>query len=543
MQNSFRPRFLALFAALAALVLALSACGDDDSDSGDLGPDPATMTPADVPFYGEVVVRPEGDMLENFNETISKISGTDDPGALITQGLDSELQQDGLSYSEDIEPWLGARAGGFVSSVDPSGEQAEGAVAVAVTDTEAAQAFIDKARENGSATLEEATYNETDYLVGDGTAVGISGDFLVLGTEEGFKAAVDASGGDSLADDSEAGDALDDAPDDSLFSAYADTQAIIDLIETSGELSPEQLKQFEDQISQYSEGPVNFWGTVGDDTITFAGSGPAPTDAADPSDLVSSFPSGSWFAFATADVGKQIENSIEQFEQGFQAGLESASVDGFSPGQVPDPLGEFERATGVDLRTDLASIGDVGGFVSGTSVLGLGGGLVMETSDEAGASELVGKLETALSRQREVQITKTDTGFDVTLSGAPVGAEVSVEDGKLVLAAGGATVDDVLSPDETLGDSDRFEDASEALGDDMTASFYLDFVPIVQLIESTGQVDADPDYQMAKPYIDALDFMAAGSRIDGDRAEVGFVLGVREASGDDSDTAAAALAP
>jgi Protein of unknown function (DUF3352) len=540
MNLHLRPKFLALLACLVA-ALALSACGDDD-DSGDLGPDPATMAPADVPFYGEVVVRPEGDMQENFNE-ISKLSGMDDPGAAITSALDSELSQDGLSYSEDIEPWLGSRVGGFISSVDPSGEQAEGAAVVAVTDTDEAQSFIDKARESGDATLEEANYNGTDYLAGDGAAVGISGDFLILGTEQGLKDAIDAGAGDSLAENSDVSDSLDDAPDDSLFSAYVDTQSIIDLVESSGELPPAQLKQFEQQVAQYEEGPVNFWGTVGDDAISFAASAPAQTDAPEPSELVASFPSGSWLAFAAPDVGAQLNATLEQFQQGFQAGLEQADVQGLSTGEIPDPIAEIKAATGIDLKTDLATIGDIGGFVEGSSLLGLGGGIVMETSDEQGTAELVSRLQTALARQRELKITKTDAGFDVTISGAPVGGHVAVEDGKLVIAAGAATVDDVLEPDEALDESDRFNAAKDALGEDVTPSFYLDFLPILQLVEATGEATSDPDYQMAKPYLDALDFLAAGNRVDGDRTIASLVLGVREASDDDSDTAAAALTP
>ena len=101
----------------------------------------------------------------------------------------------------------------------------------------------------------------------------------------------------------------------------------------------------------------------------------------------------------------------------------------------------------------------------------------------------------------------------------------------------------MLSPDETLDESDRFNAAKDALGDDITPSFYLDFLPIVQLVESTGQATTDPDYQAAKPYLDALDFLAAGTKTDGDRMIASLVLGVREASSDDTDTAAAALTP
>lgn len=544
MHDSISSKLIALLAILAAFSFALSACGDDDESSGDdLGADPATMAPADVPFYAEAVVRPEGDMLENFNSTISKLTGTEDPGAMITSAIDDELATDDLSYAADVEPWLGARVGGFVTDFDPSTEMAEGAVAVAVTDTEAAQSFIDKARESSDDDLTETSYNEVDYLAGDGAAIGLSGDFMVLGTEQGFKDAVDAGTGDSLAENSDASASLDEVPEDSLFSGYVDTQAAIDLVESSGGLTSEQLKQFEDQVAQYSEGPINFWGVVGADNISLAGSAPAPTDAAGPSELLTTFPADSWLAFASADVGAQLQTTLDQFEQGFQAGLETAAGADVFMAQPPDPLAEIERATGVDLRTDLAAIGDAGGFVEGSSLLGLGGGLVLETSDEQATAELVGKLRTALSRERSLEITKTDAGFDLTISGAPVGAQVVVQDGKLIVAAGGDTVEDVLAPDETLAESDRFNAARDALGEDVTPSFFLDFLPILQLVESSGQATGDPDYEAARPYLEALDFIAAGSKVDGERTTGSFVLGVREPSSSETDSAAATLSP
>ena len=97
-----------------------------------------------------------------------------------------------------------------------------------------------------------------------------------------------------------------------------------------------------------------------------------------------------------------------------------------------------------------------------------------------------------------------------------------------MVAVGGATVADVLSPSETLGDSDRFAEVSGSLGEDVTPSFFLDFAPILSLAESTGQASSDPDYQMAKPYLDALDYFVAGSKVDGDRSMASIVLGIKE---------------
>ena len=84
-----------------------------------------------------------------------------------------------------------------------------------------------------------------------------------------------------------------------------------------------------------------------------------------------------------------------------------------------------------------------------------------------------------------MQITDTPDGFKLQVQGAPVGAEVAISDGKVVLAAAGASVEDVLSPSETLDSNDRFGTATDALGDDLTPVMFLDVTRIFELVEST----------------------------------------------------------
>ena len=98
-----------------------------------------------------------------------------------------------------------------------------------------------------------------------------------------------------------------------------------------------------------------------------------------------------------------------------------------------------------------------------------------------------------------------------------------------MLAGGGATVDDVLEPSETLDGSDRFNTAQDALGDDLTAAFFLDFAPVVSLIESTGAATSDPSYQMAKPYLDRARLRRRRQQARRRSDLGGFVLGVKEA--------------
>ncbi len=110
-----------------------------------------------------------------------------------------------------------------------------------------------------------------------------------------------------------------------------------------------------------------------------------------------------------------------------------------------------------------------------------------------------------------------------------------------MLAAGADTVDDVLSPSETLGDSDTFQAAEDDLGNDLTPGFFVNFAPILDLVDSTGQSDAD--IESARPYLNALDFLIGGSKVDGDRSVAGFTLGVQDQPEDSDSTTAAVITP
>jgi hypothetical protein len=84
----------------------------------------------------------------------------------------------------------------------------------------------------------------------------------------------------------------------------------------------------------------------------------------------------------------------------------------------------------------------------------------------------------------------------------------------------------VLEPTDTIGESDPFGTAVDALGSEYAANVFLDFEPVLELFESTGEGD-DPEYQAAKPYLDHLDYLIAGQRRDGDRNVMRAVLGLR----------------
>jgi len=543
LHSSKSPVRSALFvlAALAALVLA--ACGDD-SDSGSTdGPDPATVTPADAVVYMGATIRPEGDQKSDLDSALSKLLGDGDPGARITALLDEELSDEGLSYSEDVEPWLGQTAGLFFT--DFSGDDGDGAAAIATTDGEAALAAVEKAQKGDE--LEDATYEGTSYKrdTEDDTAFGIVGDFLVSGTESGMKAAIDASASEALADDEAASSALADTPENSLFEVYVDTGRAIDLAVDGGIVDEKDLESAGAQLDELQEGPIVVSGGATADSMTIETSAPQGSDTADPTDIVSTLPSGSWLAVGAPMVGESIAAGYDSFVQALEASLavQGGSIPGgaqdLSAIEPPDVRAEIKKQLGVDLSKDLGWMGDVGVFIQGGSLFSLGGGLVIETDDPDAATAALSKVARALAREPDVQVRRTADGFE--LQAGPAGADVSIGDDKVIVAIAGIGVDDVLSPSETLEGSESFEAASGALGDDLTPAMFVDFPTIIGLIESTGQTGS-PEFQQAEPVLNALDYLIAGSGSSDDRAIGRLVLGVKDGGGS-SDAPAASIAP
>ena len=534
-----RPSFLrapvlaSILAALAALVLA--ACGGDE-ESGDEGPDPATLVPADAPLYFEAVVQPEGEQEEDLNAALGKLLNTDDPGAMIRDAVESELEGEGISFSEDVDPWLGQNAGLFLT--DFSDEDGNGAAIVAVTDEGAANDFIAKAVETGDTSFEEATYEGTTYQRGDDqTAVGIVGDFLVIGTEDGFQGAVDASGADSLADNAEASDALNATPEGSLFSAYLDTARVLDLAVDAGAVTRQDLEAATGgQLDALREGPVVVSADADADSMSVEFSGPAG-EGETGTEIVSTLPADSWLAFGVPAIGESIAISYQNLLDGFEAGLGDLPGAELPGGQIPDVQAELRRTLGIDLAEDLNWAGDLGAFVRGTSLFDLGAGIVIETDDEQAAQQTVDQLRKALQRQPDLEISDTETGFQVQTG--PAGAEVAVEDGQVVFAIAGATLDEVVSPSETLADDEAFDSATSALGDELTAAFYVAVPPIVSLVEGSGQVD--PSFEQARPVLESISYLIAGSGVSDDRSVGRIVLGLQE--GESSEGAAATITP
>ena len=171
----FRLRYLVLSLLIAATAaLTLSACGDDGG--GGAGGDLASVVPADTPVYVQAAVKPEGELKSNIETLVDNVAGIN-PGSAIVSQIDSGLSEQGFTFEDDIDPWLGENAAIYISGFEGS-EVESGALVVETTDPDAAQDFIDRAAKASGTEITEEEFEGVQYQSDGEFAFGIVDDML-----------------------------------------------------------------------------------------------------------------------------------------------------------------------------------------------------------------------------------------------------------------------------------------------------------------------------------------------------------------------------
>jgi uncharacterized protein DUF3352 len=518
MTSSLLPRSLAALVAAAAVALPIAGCGDSSGGSGggNAGADPAAVLPASAPVYVEAQVRPEGDLKANATVVAGKILRTGDPGGKVVGWIDGALKDDGASYAKDIAPWLGQRAGLAITSVGAGGNDVDVVGAIASRDDDAAQKFIDSRKGVAARTYRDVKYK---YKADDDLALAVVDHAVVVGTEKGFKSAIDAQSGDKLADSAMFKKARAVVGTDGLGFAYADPGRLFDLAVgaasgTSVGGNAASLKAFKGLLTGSGLQSVAASLSVARDAVrvdaaaiglkTKAGKGDGPAAAA-------AVPAGSWLSVGVGDVGGTVASAIKSFG--------SAGATG---GVDPETLLQgLKSQLGIDLQKDLLSwMGDAALFVRGTTADDLGGALVVKSKDPAASQASIGKLRTLL-KALNVSVTSLRdapagaSGFSVKVgSSLPDRIEVAAKDDTFVVAYGKDALKDALSPPSPLGDSAPFKTAAGLL-EGAEPSLFLDTPQVVTLLASLAG-DDDEDFRKAKPTLDTFGPAAAGVSSDGD---------------------------
>jgi hypothetical protein len=522
-----KPKILAI--VVAALLLAGGGAFALTRFLSPAEDDALALVPADAYFYTNVFIEPSNSQkqaLDDFLQKFPGIESSEDVIEKLTKALEESLSDEGLDYEGDIKPWLGNQLGAFgIPGGTP--EMPNGALFVESKDDEAAREFLDKAIQGGLEDTETKTHNGVEYEADDEDgAIAFVGGFMVAGTEDAIKEAIDTlEAGETLETAEKFTKATGPLRDDWIGQYYLDTAALFEEFQVAEALSPEDQAALETFAGDEQQPQAGVLYVTGDSAV-FESSGaiaPGPFASivrgiAEPG-LVPELPAASWAAFGIPELGDLVGGMLE-------------AVAGF-PGLDPVQLeAMFYAETGLRLEQDVLSwMGDAGLFVQGANFQEIGGGLVIESTDPAKTTALVGKLR-GLLRQFGIQPEPLSqgglTGFSVQIPGTPAPINVLGGD-RLAITYGPDATAGVTGEGETLADSEAFGAAQESIGEDFNISFFVD----VDAAQAFGEALAtlggavDETYNdEAKPVLDVFTHVVIGAKKDGDSIVSKLVVGV-----------------
>ena len=555
-----KGKTVAIIVILAALIsggaiaATLLTSGSDDADTRSLIPENAFLYfEASRELSDEQRAACDA-LADSFPEGSDCTSIGEKAREAIDKGFE-EAKED-YTFEEDIEPWLGndftlfmtsddlttmiqqsqeqptfeadATEADFQAEMEEAAENAvvpTFAVLVTVDDEDLAEDFTLEVVDKQEADFETKTYEGTDYYVENEGAWGLIDGHLVVGSENGMKAVIDQSEGDSSIEDNERfNDAIAAVRDDRLGMAYADLRPVFDAFskQLPEGFPPGLLQAFDDVV----ERPITASAWLEEDSgvIEMTSNGALhdlfgyPTPGSGGQDALGRIPAGAWGAAAVDDVAGQVNMVLQMAGTAFPGGSVVLEQ-------------QFKQATGLDLQEDVLSwMGPAAMFVGGESTSQIYGGATIETSDPTKTAETILRIERLLAREgtptRLIQRAGF-RGFMAKEPGQPQAGIVAVDDERAVILIGSPELLDELAEGETLESSGRLAEIHDVLGDDLALGSYIDIDVVREMIEST--VPADQEYtDTIRPFLEPLDLFVFGSAREDGVARDRYVVNVDE---------------
>jgi hypothetical protein len=507
--------------ALCAALLAIAGCGGGggESSSGDL----ASVAPPGSSLFVEGTLQPGGSLKSNVEGLAHELAGVEDLGATIVSKLEeaSRAGGDPVDFDKEVKPWLGEKAAFAFGGYDGS-DFSDVTLAVQSTDSGAALEFAEGIAEGSGESSKESSFEGSEYWVEqDGTTLGTIGEFLVLSeSESGFREAVEASEGESLADLDSYRSISSQAPGGSLADVYVDIGGLVE--EAGNRVDPQTEKvlgaagiDVHEATALISLVPGS--GQVGLDIASHLGEKPKVAPPA--TGLLESMPADSVAAIAAGDYGDRLSE-----------GFDSLDANGI-PGEVPPhKLKQSLAKLGVDLDQLTGSLEDVAVFATGSSRSSLGGALVFTTKNASQAKNTVANVGLLLRSNHVPGVTAIGgkaAGFSIhspELGGKPVA--IAAKGDRVAIGYGvPATLEGLIPPPATLAGSDAFAAAKSSLGDAPITGF-VDGPAAVRLAQ--GLVSPDSGFQEALPYLEKVEYIAFGGGVEGDIRSDRAILGLRK---------------
>jgi hypothetical protein len=513
--------------ALAVLAaLAVIGCGGSGSDgSGSDSAGPASLAAPGSLVYVEGDLKPTGALKSNVDSVANKIAGIDNLGEFVVSELESSAGSEGepVNFATEVEPWLGKTAGVSFERLVGS-ELSDPLIAIQTTDAKATQAFIDKQAGGGKDSYKDLSYEGIDFKVGgsEGNAIGVIGEWAVIaGGDKAFKAAVDASNGDSLADEDRFATAFDAASNGSLADVYVDVGGVLkqsgdtidsqaqEILQSSG-IDPSEATAVASVIPGSDQIEVDLSSDLGGEK--------APSG--DVSKLLGTMPAGSVAAFAVSGFGEQVEEAIDNLDES-----------GIPPELPPNKLKSTLSQAGIDIDKIAASLEDAAVYAEGNSRKTLGGALVVTANGEE-AAEAIAALGTLLRGARVPGVTAVSgkaSGFSIRsseLGGKPI--VVVAEEGRIAIGYGLAeTLQGLeLGSGPTLSGSAAYKAAVSSLGS-TPISAYVNGAGALHLAEALVP-RSKTDFWEAVPYLKKIEYLALGAGPGNEPATAKLIAGLEK---------------
>lgn len=457
-KRSYVPWVIGLVVVLVlggGAVAVRAALGDSDGQ-------PADALPSTAVAYARLDIDPSAGQkiqalrLANRFPAFGAATGLTDPEVDLRQRLFEELRSDApgladLDFAADVEPWLGSRIG--VAVLAPEGEEPVPgfALAVQVTDQDAA--------EEGIARLIEAGLGSGEVPAG----VAFAGDYAIFAPSQELADGYVAAAEDApLSDDEEFRADMSALGDEGVASAWvsADAYQMFSEIAGGAGLAPGPGGSFGTAAARpvapspslpFAAGSVAYALRFDDRYVELALVGNSP-DLAAPADTESpivGLPETTLFAMSLANGDEYVQQAWEQF-----AALAEQTGQSFER-----EINRFERQTGLTVPDDLSTLlGDHFTFVVDSDLGNLEDpsdlrvGALLDTDTEA-AQDVIDKL--------------------VTLAGEGVDIATVDADGVLAVSTNEAYAGELTGG--SLGETDAF-DLAVAYGaeSDIAAFFNVD---------------------------------------------------------------------
>jgi hypothetical protein len=459
------------------------------------------------------------------------------------QQLLSQVLQGGASTTPSAWP--------FASGV-------QGAIVLDTSDASKAASFISTEAQHTGA--HAASYRGVSYqATSGGDAFGIVDRLAVLGTVTGLHSVIDTSlGGPSLAHAADYSKLLASAPAGALAHVYSDPGAAGGGSGSSSSASaPSAASGAAGAGTQGIGGVIGLLGgthtlnvslvpssssialdvdsLVSESPSAAAGDGGLAASAAEGAQALSELPGESWLAAGLGNVGVTLAGDVQAIRglaslitslggsPGAGVSTESSSggfnVKGLLEG-ILTPLSALSSPGAQSKHDFLSWMSSAGLFASGSGIVNLRGGIVLDSKNPSLSQAAVAKLGALLTKAggsvQSISIPGTDAAISARVNGLPVELDIANGRGadgqtKFVIGLGEASVQAALKPSSTLSSAASASVAASTLGEGARPSVIIEFAPLLSLLEGVG-LSEDPSIAKVVPYLRSLTTLSGGGK-------------------------------